>query len=89
MNINKMIEEDNFEKNKEKMNKIGVYEVIICNGCDHLRDNKLGLYCKMGTRRVRRFKKFDKIVCLDCDFNIIDRLEVSKEEFEILERSKK
>ena len=89
--MNKILrnEEDDFEKLKERMLKNGIYEVMVCDGCDNLKDNKLGLYCKIGTRRVRRFKEFNKIVCLDCDANRINRLEVSKEEFENLERSKK
>lgn len=84
----KEIEKDNFEKLKERMIKIGIYEVMVCDDCDNLKDNKLGLYCKNGTRRVRRFKEFNKIVCLDCDANRINRLEVSKEEFEKLEKNK-
>jgi len=81
-------EEDTFEKIKAKMDKIGIYEVMICNGCDYLRDNKLGLYCRDGNRRIRRFNEFNKIVCLDCDANKLDRLQVSKEEFYDLERRK-
>ena len=81
-------EKDDFKIIKDKMDKIGIYEVMICNGCDNLRDNKLGVYCRSGTRKVVKFKEFNKIVCLNCDANRIDRLQVSKEEFENLEEIK-
>jgi len=43
--------------------------VNIANDCCYLRDNPVGLYCRIGTRKVRRLKNGNKtdIVCLDCD----------------------
>lgn len=58
---------------KDKNRKIAVSSkkknyVTIAGDCEYLRDNKLGLYCAMGTRKIRRLKKGKKaqIVCLDC-----------------------
>lgn len=43
--------------------------VAIGTDCPHKRDNNLGLYCRLGTRKLKRIKKKGKeiIVCLDCD----------------------
>ena len=43
-----------------------VFKVTVGTTCEWLRDNRLGLYCRLGTRVVRRIGKV-KIVCLDCD----------------------
>jgi hypothetical protein len=82
-----ILEEDDFYKMRSRMEKNNIWEVVICNGCSDLRVNGLGTYCRNGTRRVRKFN--DKIVCLDCDQNRLDRIEVSKEEFEVIENSDK
>lgn len=43
--------------------------VAIGTDCPYKRDNNLGLYCRLGTRKLKRIKKSGKeiIVCLDCD----------------------
>lgn len=46
-------------------------EVIVAVGtnCQHKRDNNLGLYCRLGSRKLKRVKKNGRehIICLDCD----------------------
>lgn len=87
----KITEEDNFEKIKARMEKTQRYEVINSEGCPHLKNNKLGIYCRMGTRRVKYLKQGKKeiIVCLDCDESRNNWVEVMKKEFEELERQKR
>lgn len=44
--------------------------VTIGTNCKEKRDNNLGLYCRLGSRRLKRVKKRGKkevIVCLNCD----------------------
>lgn len=82
----KELEVEDFPGMKERMIKTGIFEVMLCNGCDHLRNNKLGIYCRNGTRRIRKLD--EKIVCLDCAENRLERLEISKDTFESLEKCK-
>lgn len=44
-------------------------EVTIATNCPYKRDNKLGLYCRLGKRNMKRIKKKGKeiIVCFDCE----------------------
>src|SRR4030042_1204718 len=53
--------------------------VTLANDCNCLRDTKIGLYCKMGTRKMRRIKTGKKIdiVCLDCDESGKTSIEIS------------
>ena len=43
--------------------------VTIGTNCEHKRDNGLGLYCMMGTRKLKKLQKNGKdvVICLDCD----------------------
>jgi len=82
-----VFEKDEYECIRSRMESKGIYEVVICDGCNNLKNNKLGIYCRNGTRRIRKFD--NKIVCLDCDISRLDRLELSKEDFEKIENSKK
>jgi len=47
----------------------GRNKVVVSTNCKHVRDRNIGLYCRLGTRKVRRVKEKgeSKIVCLDCD----------------------
>jgi hypothetical protein len=82
-----IFEKDEYDCTRSRMESTGIYEVIICDGCDNLKNNKLGIYCRSGSKRIRKYS--DKIVCLDCDIGRLDRIELSKEDFENIENSKK
>ena len=80
-------EEDDFDKIKERMIALNIFQVMNSKGCSHLKNNKLGIYCSLGTKRIRRLKKDgeDFIVCLDCNESRLDWIEVSKEEFDSIQ----
>jgi hypothetical protein len=80
------IEIDDFYEIKERMIKNNVFEVVLCKGCDKLKNNNLGIYCINGTRRIRILD--NNVVCMDCDENRIDRIEITKNTFENLESNK-
>ena len=82
-----LVEEDTFNEVKARMFKANRFEVMDSENCINLRNNNLGIYCRLGTRRIKRFK--DKIVCLDCSESRCSWLEVSKEEFESIDSSDK
>jgi len=84
-------EEDSFVKIKANMLKTNRYDVMNSDGCSYLRDNGLGIYCMLGTRKVRRINKDGKdlMVCLDCDAGRSEWLEITKEEFESIEKKQK
>jgi hypothetical protein len=82
-----LVEEDTFIKIKARMFRTNRFEVMDSDGCINLRNNKLGIYCRLGKRRIKRFN--DKIVCLDCDESRCNWLEVNKEEFESIDDSDK
>lgn len=86
---NKMIknEEDDFDKIKERMIALNIFTVMNSKGCSYLKNNKLGIYCALGKKRIRRLKKNgeDLIVCLDCSESKLDWIDISKEEFDFIE----
>lgn len=82
-------EEDDFNKIKDRMIALNIFQVMNSKGCSHLKNNKLGIYCGLGTKRIRRLKKNgeDLIVCLDCNESRLDWIEISKEEFDSIEEN--
>jgi hypothetical protein len=77
---------DEFQLLKSYMDKTGVYEVMSCTGCGFSKNSKLGkigTFCTMGTRKVRKLD--GNVVCLDCTENRFEKITVSKEVFKNLE----